>query len=392
MDHPGSEDFNELLKGYLRESLNPQELDLFFELAGEPANNERLAQSFRIDLENNEADLAIPGQRDEAWKKLLPKVERAYRPVRQMRTALRWVAVVVCLLGATAAIYTFSHSKSGALTARAKSEISTPVWLTAEHVGAMLVLANGDSMVLNNEDKGVITTQDGMQVVQSGGAIHYSGESRSPMFNEIRTVKGKIWRAVLPDQTVVWLNGGSSIKYPLRFGTDARTVEMTGEIYFQVSHHAGYPFQVKTGRLQIEDIGTSFNVKSFGEDTTATTTLLEGVARVTLDHLQATLRPGQQSVAKTGHNNLLMVQQANLAEALAWKNGFFYFNNSGLLDVMSQISDWYQVKVVYKGTTSGELFSGQIDKTLPLSDLLQGLQQPGVKFSLDNRQVTVIQQ
>jgi hypothetical protein len=314
------------------------------------------------------------------------------RPVRRIGVALKWVAMLVCLLGAAIVVYFFKPSGSPSELAHIKSEIKTPAWLTAEHIGATLILAGGDSVNLDCQEKGVIANQDGVQVNQSEGSIHYSGEGRAGMYNEIRTGKGKLWRAVLPDQTIVWLNGGSSIKYPLRFGADNRSVEMTGEIYFEVAHHPDYPFRVKTGGLQIEDIGTIFNIKSFADHASSTATLVEGSARVTFQSQQATLKKGQQSVVAAGQNDIRVIQNPNLTEALAWKNGFFYFQDAGLKDVMKQISDWYHVSVVYKDNPGKELFNGQIDKTLSLSDVLQGLQQPSVKFSLDGNQITVIRQ
>ena len=394
MDHPGHEKFNELLKGYLRESLNPQELDLFFELAATPENSEMLAQSFQTELESDSFDLSSPGQKEAAWIRLTEKLDGRAKPVRHIGIALRWVAMLVCLLGAAVAVYLFNQSKRRAELAHAKSEIKTPAWLTAEHIGATLFPGAGDSVKLDNQDRGLILTEDGMQVMQSGGTIRYSGESGSATYNEIRTGRGKLWRAVLPDQTVVWLNGNSSIKFPLRFGAESRDVEMTGEVYFEVAHHADHPFRVKTGGLQIEDIGTTFNIKSTAENSLSTATLVEGSARVTFRKQEATLSAGQQTLVSTGDNSILVVQNANLTEALAWKNGFFYFRNAGLTDVMKQISDWYQADVIYKGDPGKELFNGQIDKSLSLSDVLQGLQQPGVKFSLDNsnRQITVIRQ
>ena len=393
MDLTETEEFNELLKGYLRESLNPQELALFFELAARPENSQLVAHSFRKDLDDELPDLTSAGQRQEARTKLHAKTVANSPPVRQMHVTLRWVAALVCLLGATVTIFLFNHSKSRTEIVQTKTGLKIPTWLGPDHIGATLFLNGGDSFALNSQDKGIIATEGGIRVFQSGGAIHYSGESQKPMYNEIRTGKGKLWRVILPDQTVVWLNGGSSIRYPLQFAANVRTVEMTGEVYFEVTHHAGYPFQVKTGGLLIEDIGTSFNIKSFADDPALTTTLVEGLARVTMNSQQATVSAGQQSVVSVHSNEIRIVQNANLAEVLAWKNGFFYFKNTDLNDVMKQIADWYQVEVVYKGTPGKELFNGQIDKTLSLSEVLQGLQQPGVKFNLDNNhQITVIRQ
>ncbi|HTB26894.1 MAG TPA: FecR domain-containing protein [Puia sp.] len=392
MDQSGTEEFNELLQGYLRESLTPEELSVFFELAAKPENSKLVAELYCKDLEIGLPDLSNIAEKQEAWTRLHVKMEKDPRPVFHLRTALRWVAIVVCFLGATAAVYFFNRSKNNSEISNIRPPIKIPKWLTEDHIGATLILAGGDSVILNSQDKGTIAKQDGMEVIQSGGVVSYAGKSQTQMYNEIHTGKGKIWRAVLPDQTVVWLNENSSIKYPLLFASEARSVEMNGEIYFEVAHHAEYPFRIKSGRESVEDIGTSFNIRSFADDSASTTSLVEGSVRVILNNQQATLNAGQQSVVTSGKNEILIVKNANISGALAWKNGFFYFQNAGLRSVMKELSGWYQVDVIYTGREGNELFSGQIDKTLSLADVLQGLQQPGVKFSLEKNQITVIQQ
>ncbi len=393
MNSPGKQDFTMLLKGYLDESLNPDELDHFFILSGQPENSLLIQEHFEKYLESDPVDLSNKAQSAQAWIRLQRKLQPSERPVRTMRPVVRWVAASVILVGAATMIYLFRRPNLPADRTISLSETRAPAWLKPEHIGATLFLGGGDSITLNSQDKGVIATEDGIQVLQSGGGLSYAGKSQRPIYNEIRTGRGKLWQLILPDQTRVWLNGSSSIKYPLQFAPDTRSVVITGEVYFEVTHDVGHPFLVKANRFQVEDLGTSFNIKSFTGDPAQTTTLIEGSVNVKCNHQQATLSPGQQSVVSADKNKIIVVQQANLTEALAWKNGFFYFQQAGLADVMKQLSDWYQVSVVYKGRAGKELFSGQIDKSLPLSEVLQGLQQPGVKFELDsNHQITVIQE
>jgi transmembrane sensor len=405
MDHSGADEFNELLNGYLQESLNPQELTRFFEMAAAPEYADMLAKTFRKDLKTVLPDLTNREQIEGAWLKVRAEKEKHPRSVIQMRMVFRWVAIVICLLGGTIAVYRLRQSNNHSVIASTESGVKTPAWLKAEHIGAVLILANGDSVALDNQDKGVIATQDGIQAIQSEGVIRYAGVGQNLLYNEIRTGKGKLWRAILPDQTVVWLNGNSSIKYPLRFTTDTRSVEMTGEVYFAVIHNSEKPFLVHIPStpalrgaganrqpLTIQDLGTSFNIRSYVDDSITTATLVEGSVRVSRNSQQVTLIPGQKSVAANGNNEIRIVQHADMNEALAWKNGIFYFQNAGLPEVMKQLADWYQVGVVYKGRPGGKLFSGQIDKSLSLSYVLEGLQQPGVKFSLDGNRITVIQE
>ena len=408
MDHSGADEFNELLNGYLQESLNPQELTRFFEMAAAPEYADMLAKTFRKDLKTVLPDLTNREQIEGAWLKVRAEKEKHPRSVIQMRMVFRWVAIVICLLGGTIAVYRLRQSKNHSVIASTGSAVKTPAWLKAEHIGAVLILANGDSVGLDNQDKGVIATQDGIQVIQSGGVISYGGVGQTLLYNEIRTGKGKLWRVILPDQTVVWLNGNSSIKYPLRFAAETRTVEMTGEVYFEVVHNAAKPFIVQIPSTPtlggagsnpghpgstIQDLGTTFNIRSYADDSATMGTLVEGSVKVTLNTQQVILMAGQQSVVGTSHNEIHVVQHANIQEALAWKHGIFYFQNAGLPEVMKQLAEWYQVGVVYKGRTSGKLlFSGQIDKSLSLSYVLEGLEQPGVKFSLEGNQVNVIQE
>ena len=123
-----------------------------------------------------------------------------------------------------------------------------PIWLKPDHVGATLYLTNGDSVMLDNQSRGVIATQGDSQVFQSDGSISYSGSGGANQFNEIKTGRGKLYRCILPDHTVVWLNAGSSIKYPLQFTDDQRSVEISGEVYFEVAHHAGIPTSCENRR------------------------------------------------------------------------------------------------------------------------------------------------
>ena len=191
----------------------------------------------------------------------------------------------------------------------------------------------------------------------------------------------------------------------MQFSSDTRSVEMTGEVYFEVVHNAEKPFIVRLPStlalhgaganrqpISIEDLGTSFNIRSYVDDSITTATLVEGSVRISRNGQQVTLTPGQQSVAANNNDEIRVVQHANMNEALAWKNGIFYFQNARLPDVMKQLTEWYQADVVYKGKPSGKLFSGQIDKSLSLAYVLEGLEQPGVKFNLDGHQITVTQE
>jgi transmembrane sensor len=391
MDNRGGQDFNVLLKGYLEESLTPADLETFLALASKAENVLLLQQSFEKDLYNNTADLTNQEQKNEAWTKLNANLEMGHRHMPVRRFYRPWVAASVLLICILGAAYFFKHQSRSVILANSRTDLKLPAWLKPEHIGATLYLTNGDSVKLGNQQKGVVATEGSMEVIQSAGCIYYSGSSETSGFNEIKTGRSKLFRCILPDQTVVWLNGGASIKYPLQFSTDRRSVEITGEVYFEVAHHSGLPFQVKAGRQLLEDIGTSFNINASSYDSVVTT-LVEGSVSLQLSGNKVILSPGEQVFASENKDEFRIDKHTNLEKALAWKNGLFYFQNADLHTVMKELSNWYKVEVVYRGFENKASFSGQIDKSLTLAQVLKGLQQPCVNFTLnDKNQIVVVQ-
>jgi transmembrane sensor len=385
MKESGNQDFNALLEGYHRETLTKSELVLFFDLASQPENALLLGESFVKDLQGNMTDISSKAEAGAAFEKLQQKINIA--PKRQgklIQHPLRWVAAASVLLLVAVGIYKSGRQHPSTEDSSAKSGLQQPGWLSPAHVGATLILTGGDSIVLNDQDKGVIATQGTSQVIQSGGGIGYKGEIAGEMMNEIRTGSGKLWQLRLPDGTSVWLNANSSIKYPVSFHGKIRFVEVTGELYFKVEHDAGKPFRVKAGTQLVEDVGTSFNIDAYPKSNSATTTVVTGSVNVNSEGQKVALHPGEQSFVSASNHTLEVNRNVNLEKALAWKNGRFYFENDDLETVMKQIADWYQVDVRFEGPVAKGKFTGQIEKSLSISQVLLGLRQPGIDFKMED--------
>jgi ferric-dicitrate binding protein FerR (iron transport regulator) len=162
--------------------------------------------------------------------------------------------------------------------------------------------------------------------------------------------RGEVQRnLVLPDGSKVWLNSASSLKYPRSFAGADRTVELSGEAYFEVAKNASMPFRVKVRDMQIEVLGTRFNISAYNEDKIGKTSLLEGAVRVTRDKETTVLGPGEQAEINypLAGNSMRMVRGFDQERILAWKNGFLEFEKDDLQTVMNEISRSYDLDVVY---------------------------------------------
>lgn len=203
-----------------------------------------------------------------------------------------------------------------------------------------------------------------------------AGES-SKMYKTLTTEKGKQLQVQLPDGSRVWLNATTSLRYPASFDGDRRVVELTGEAYFDVAPDAGKPFFVKTAGLQVEVLGTAFNVNAYPDEPVRLTTLLSGSIAVS-DHL---LRPGQQAVTQpSGETHIRTI---DTTQAIAWKHGVFSFHQADLPTVMRQFVRWYDIRVEYSGKIPEITFSGKIGRDLTLSQILRILSDMQISYRME---------
>ncbi|NVM66866.1 hypothetical protein FHW88_005184 [Mucilaginibacter sp. SG538B] len=262
---------------------------------------------------------------------------------------------------------------------------------------AVLTLANGQKIDLTNAADGRLAVRPGLGVIKkASGQIQYLDDghrNRNDGTGEdmISTPPGGTWQLRLPDGTKVWLNNSSSLRYPGTFaGQKLRTVKLEGEAYFEVAKDKAHPFVVKSTGQEVKVLGTHFNVSAFKDDQFTRTTLLEGKVAVNKEGSSQArqLVPGEQASFSKGSWTVRVV---NTEQAVAWKNGYFRFDNSPLEQVMRELSRWYGVEVRYDGPLSGERMTGRISRAKNISKVLIALEATKtVHFKVEGRRVTVM--
>ncbi|MBS1566461.1 MAG: FecR domain-containing protein [Bacteroidetes bacterium] len=257
--------------------------------------------------------------------------------------------------------------------------------------GALLTLADGTQVSLDSVANGVIALQGNTEVKLDNGRLVYGKRGKTgnaPVaYNTMSTPRGRQFQLLLPDGSKVWLNAASSIKYPTAFTGHERKVEISGEAYFEVATDARKPFKVKINdRTEVEVLGTHFNINSYGDERSINTTLLEGSISVNHDKQKQLLKPGQQAQVQQAAGNIGLVN-ADINSVMAWKNGSFSFSRADLPAVMRQLARWYNIEIEYKGNIPSGTFSGEIDRSLTLDQVLRGLTTTRIHYTIekDNR-------
>jgi transmembrane sensor len=260
---------------------------------------------------------------------------------------------------------------------------------------AYLTTANGSIITLDGAANGVLVAQSGVTVSKIGeGLLRYAGHSKSSVpdtgFNLITTPRGGQYQVELADGTRVWLNAATSLKYPASFTGKQRKVELSGEAYFEVAKNPSKPFLVTVNGITVQVLGTHFNIMGYNDEKAVKTTLLEGAVKLAFNGHTALLKPGEQGLLNKSQN-AFDVNNVDVDDVVAWKNGFFAFNNEDIQTIMKRVSRWYDVDVVFPENFKRKNFGGTMSRFKDVSEVLKSLELTGsVHFKLEGRRITVM--
>ena len=390
--------FAYLLEQYIRKQCTPEEQRELSALIMDNKNSEQLNAFMAASWNNLPITEELPAASSDAILHSIltisqpapsPIIEDAPQAVPRRLPWLRYAAAASIILLLAAAGYTFTRNTSTTAPPQvahtAAKDVSAPAASKA-----VITLANGQTVPLDSVGKGTLATQNDVAIVKlANGQVAYNGVAKELLFNTLSNPRGSDVIAVtLADGTRVWLNAGSSLRYPVAFtGTD-RTVAVNGEAYFEVAHNAAMPFRVTKGALTITVLGTHFNVNTYDDEENARITLLEGAVKLTEGAATGLLHPGQQAIV---HDKISVVNDADLETVMAWKNGKFQFGEKADINaVMRELSRWYDLDITYKGEVNSHI-GGSISRKVNVSMVLQMLEATGsVKFTVEGKHITVI--
>jgi transmembrane sensor len=387
--------FNKLLEG----KLSPQDTEQLMSWIGSEELDPEAADQIMTQLKRSVANEDISPKVITDLEERLPAIfnQSMPQPVQRIhfmkRIGVRLAAAAVIIL-AGAAVYFLTQSKPAEKTATIQKDIQ-PSDIDPGKEGAILTLVDGTTVILDNRGNGLVATQNGANVVLDNGQLVYNSSKGSTQhtYNTVTTPRGRQFQLVLSDGTKVWLNAGSSLRYPTAFIGKERKVEVTGEVYFEVAHlREDTPFFVKVNdQTEVQVLGTHFNINAYNDEASINTTLLEGSVRIINGSNKTLLKPGQQAqINSQSGSSIKVVNEVDVEKVMAWKNGVFNFDDASLEEVMRQLQRWYDIEVIYeKGVPTFE-FVGKLGKDLPLSGVLRGLEVSKVKFRVEGRKVVVL--
>ena len=323
------------------------------------------------------------------------RLQRAITRRKKRQLVMRWsVAASVILCVALSALYLWNDS-DWFFEQKFPQQAN---WEQSKLAEVELILADGKRVPLGGsgrqiQDHGVSGIKDdslqGLTYVQ---AKALDEKVTVVLYNTLKVPTGGFYQLELSDGTRVWLNAESELRFPVQFGTGEREVYLKGEAYFDVRKDVARRFIVHLKESNVTVLGTSFNIKAYGDEDYIYTTLVEGKVRFTSEkeHEEVTLRPGMQSVLnlKSGKTEL---KEVEVEQFTAWRQGRFVFPSTTLGDLMCQLKRWYDIDVVYLSPEAkGYEFRGAINRDMDLKNVLAIVEKTSnVIFDINGRTIKV---
>lgn len=343
-----------------------------------PENRELHDRLRRGEVLSGREDMVRKLHKQVAWKRIdrMTGGRRISTIARVMRYA---AAVIIPLVSVVLAFYFFGKEQPQQVATTKPIVEIKPGEMKAE-----LILAGGNRMFLTANLSDSLTNEEGVNIVKDGEGISYRGgeDVEVLVYNTLRVPRGGEFKIKLQDGTIVHVNSGTVLRYPVKFVGEERRVYLSGEAYFDVKRDESKPFVVEMAESEIKVLGTEFNARAYPEEKRQLATLVSGkVALTSQGGKSVELVPGEQGEVE-GTN--VKKEKVDVYIHTAWKDGKFVFRKQRLEDIMNIVERWYDVKVVFVDDECRDVtFSGNVLRYDGFNKLVEMLEVTGsVKFQI----------
>ncbi|MCY1633433.1 FecR family protein [Marinifilum sp. D737] len=330
---------------------------------------------------------SVPNTTDLFMKRLNRRSHKAF-----INKMLKYAAVVLLPLSIGVGLWVYSNNEMN-------QSLVDQNQINKEDINqTILITSNGNTYKLESGVEQAVVEDQGVKIRKylRAGLKYEEQEgikAKSVAYNMLHTSKGDDYQLELSDGTIVYLNGDSKLKYPVSFGDNERRVQLQGEAFFDVSK-TGKRFVVEVDDMEVEVLGTQFNVMAYENENSIQTTLVSGKVKVSINtngiDESLMLEPGNQAIWNHKEGEL-GCKKVDTKLYTSWVNGYFRFEDQRLEDVLRTIARWYDIKVFYHNPDlKNKRLSGRLNKLKGLeviSDMIEKVSD--IEIEVNNKVIVV---
>jgi len=376
-----------LIVKFLNKSATAKEFKTLTHLLKDRENKALFEEYVRVNHQLNQS--LYDADKDQTLAVLMRRIEqdkqRATKVVWLRRIGYAAAAVVIMSLGIQ-----YINQNTTPQVESAPTLVKSDIKVGADK--AILTLANGNEVALEKGNEFHATNAN-----SNGESIVYTATTTDkPLpiaYNTLTIPRGGEFFLQLSDSTKIWLNSATKLKYPVDFSSsDTRQVELVyGEAYFEVSastKNNGKAFKVLSRDQEIEVLGTAFNVKAYEEEEYTYTTLVHGKVAVNVNEQSKQLTPNQQAIVTA--NQEIKISAIDVYNEISWKDGVFSFEGKNLAEIMTVLSRWFDMNVVFQDNAlKKKQFVGVLGREQSIEEILQTIHRLGAinTFEINSKKI-----
>ncbi|MDR1403717.1 MAG: FecR family protein [Tannerellaceae bacterium] len=302
-----------------------------------------------------------PEIKKELWQNIKASIVQKNR-IDRLKAFAGYAAATV-LLAATAAIYPY-------LDRHDKDEINFEAILAEnfanKEVTENVVVVFPDNGMIEIEDKNAELVLDKQGKMSVNSKIIEGKKLSKPSaaaYNQLIVPYGKTSSIIMSDGTKIWVNAGSRVVYPTIFNERRREIYVEGEVYLEVAHNPDCPFILKTNELEVNVLGTSFNVEAYKNDDYQSVVLAAGSVSVKKINNKdnTTIKPNQKFTFEP-NTQITRLENVDVLNFISWKYGFLIFEKEKLYNVLKKIERYYNIRLSYNPEKMKHIsLSGKLD-------------------------------
>ncbi|MBA6152051.1 FecR family protein [Gelidibacter maritimus] len=319
---------------YLNDSISDDELDRLKVWIQKPKNEQKFKEYVRINHELNGLNTKI--NTDKSFQHVLEQLhDTKGSSAGRLLNVLKYAAVFIGI-----SLIGYGVYKGGTQNVYLPD---VPQIVLQLEDGTTQIVEEGQSMVINNAAGQRVTQLNQQQLIYSSS----DSAMTELRYNTLKVPYGKTFGLVLSDGTKVMLNAGSELKYPVHFieSENQRTVYLNGEAYFEVAKNEAHPFIVETHDMDIEVLGTTFNITSYTDDDKSYAVLVEGqVAAHNKLQAQSPLLMSPNQKVFFGQDEL-EIKAVSVDKYIAWVQGQLIFVDDSFAVIKNKLERKYNVTI-----------------------------------------------
>lgn len=386
--------FFKLIQAYLSKDISEDEYKLLQLWIDEKPENKKLFSDFLFLYKKTRRITFYENINSESsWNKIEDRLDKPVKKstliLRNFKKTFKYAAVLVAFLGVT---YFLLNQN--------KPSIKTQNQLIIAQEGIKLELENGDVKIISADGSEKLVNKAGQIVAeQAGNSLNYNKKDNPDIleFNKLMIPNGKKFQIVLSDGTKVYLNSGTTLKYPVKFiaGNNRQVYLLEGEAYFDVAKDAKHPFIVNSDNMNVRVLGTKFNMSSYPEDASINTVLVEGSVSVFekekpyTNETSTKLEPGFKASWNKVENKVA-INKVDVSMYTGWVDGKLIFKNTQFKHIIKKLERHYNVTIT---STNAKLNEEYFDATFDIETIEQVLNSFNksfkIKYKIENNQIYI---